>query len=71
MMATRRSAIAPGDRVLIGDDVLATGGTLAAASRLVEDSGGQLAGCAVLVEIAALAGRVRLGHARLVSIRRA
>ena len=53
-------AIAPGSRVLIIDDLLATGGTLAACTRLVESSGGQVAGLAVLVELEDLRGRDRL-----------
>ena len=52
-------ALAPGLRVLLVDDVLATGGTLAAAAQLVESSGAELAGAAVVVEIAALHGRTR------------
>ena len=56
-------AIAPGQRVLIVDDVLATGGTLAAAARLVEATGGRVAGLAVIVELSDLHGRDRLrGH---------
>ena len=53
-------AIVPGSRVLIVDDLLATGGTLAACVSLVESSGGQVAGLAVLVELEDLRGRHRL-----------
>jgi adenine phosphoribosyltransferase len=53
-------AITAGQRVLIVDDVLATGGTAAATVELVERLGGQVAGIAVLIELPALAGRERL-----------
>jgi len=56
-------AIKPGQRVLIVDDLLATGGTVAAAIELVEKLGGQIAGIAFLVELNYLKGRERLkGH---------
>lgn len=55
-------AIAPGRRVLIVDDLLATGGTAAAAVRLVESLGGQVVGLAFLVEIAELGGAQALGE---------
>lgn len=51
-------ALAAGARVLIVDDVLATGGTLNAARRLVARLGATLAGAAVVIELEALAGRV-------------
>ncbi len=54
-------AIQPGDRVLIVDDVLATGGTAAAAVDLVQRLGGVVTGCAFLIELAFLDGRARLG----------
>jgi adenine phosphoribosyltransferase len=50
----------PGARVLLVDDLLATGGTLAAACKLVEQAGGKVACCAVLVELSFLEGRERL-----------
>ena len=50
-------AIAPGERVLIVDDVLATGGTARAAARLVERLGGKLTGIATLIELSFLGGR--------------
>ncbi|MEU4209509.1 adenine phosphoribosyltransferase [Streptomyces sp. NPDC026206] len=53
-------AIAPGERVLIVDDVLATGGTVEASTELVRKAGGELAGVAVLMELTALGGRRRL-----------
>ena len=53
-------AIVRGQRVLIMDDLLATGGTLAAGARLVEDMGGQIAGLAVVIELNDLDGRETL-----------
>ena len=50
-------AISPGDRALLVDDLLATGGTLSAAARLVELAGGTVAGVGVVIELAALRGR--------------
>ena len=55
-----RDALSAKSRVLIVDDVLATGGTAAAACRLVERSGAQIVGCAFLLELTALTGRDRL-----------
>lgn len=54
-------AVVPGERVLIVDDLLATGGTAAAARRLVQRQGGVVAGFAFVVELAVLNGRERLG----------
>ena len=56
-----RDAIAPGDRVLLVDDVLATGGTVKATRSLVESSGGTVHGVAVLMELGFLPGRESLG----------
>ncbi|MCI0701153.1 MAG: adenine phosphoribosyltransferase [Planctomycetia bacterium] len=53
-------AIPAGSRVLLVDDVLATGGTMAAACRLVEHAGGIVVGCAFLMELAFLNGRAQL-----------
>jgi adenine phosphoribosyltransferase len=53
-------AFAAGERVLVVDDVLATGGTAGAALELIERAGGTVAGFTVLVELASLQGRVRL-----------
>jgi adenine phosphoribosyltransferase len=53
-------AVQPGQKVLIVDDVLATGGTAAAAVRLVRKLGGEVIGVQVLIELADLGGRARL-----------
>ncbi|MBL0885744.1 adenine phosphoribosyltransferase [Myceligenerans indicum] len=59
----RLGTLQPGSRVLLVDDVLATGGTAAAAADLVRRGGGVVAGLAFLLELAALHGRERLdGH---------
>ncbi|WP_130651340.1 adenine phosphoribosyltransferase [Egicoccus halophilus] len=57
-----RDAIAPGERVLIVDDVLATGGTAAATVGLVEQLGGQVVGLGFLIELGFLEGAKRLTH---------
>lgn len=54
-------AFPPGRRILILDDLLATGGTAAAAARLVQRAGGLTVGVLFVVELAALHGRSRLG----------
>ena len=53
-------ALRDGARVLIVDDLLATGGTASASASLVSQAGGQLVGCGFVVELAALEGRRRL-----------
>jgi adenine phosphoribosyltransferase len=55
-----RDAIEPGARVLIVDDLLATGGTIRATCNLIEKSGGVVAGLAFLIELSFLKGRERL-----------
>ena len=56
-----RDAIAPGERVLLVDDVLATGGTVKATQQLVEECGGIAVGVAVLMELSFLPGREAVG----------
>jgi adenine phosphoribosyltransferase len=55
-----RDAIAPGARILVVDDLLATGGTMRATCNLIEKLGGEVAGLAFLVELGFLHGRERL-----------
>ena len=55
-----KDAVAPGSRVLIVDDLLATGGTAAAVARLVEQAGGRIAGLGFAIELTFLNGRARL-----------
>lgn len=61
-------ALLPGQKALLLDDVLATGGTAAAAAALIERVGGQLAATAFLVELGFLNGRERLPKAPVVSL---
>lgn len=54
-------AVKPGQRVLVIDDVLATGGTMNACLDLVRQCGGEIAGVAVMIELVGLKGRDRIG----------
>jgi adenine phosphoribosyltransferase len=63
LLEIHRDAVAPGERVLVIDDVLATGGTAAATGRLVEKLGAEVVGMGFVIELAFLHGREQLpGH---------
>ncbi len=59
-LAIHKDAIKEGDRVLITDDLLATGGTIEATIQLVEKLGGNVVGCAFLIELGYLEGKQKL-----------
>ncbi len=67
-LAMHEDAIRAGQRVLAVDDLLATGGTMAATLRLVEQLGGQVVGVAFLIELAFLHGREKLRNYPLHSL---
>lgn len=58
-------AVSADDKVLVIDDLLATGGTLGAACSLIEKAGASVLGCAVVIELAFLEGRKKLGDHKL------
>jgi adenine phosphoribosyltransferase len=65
-----RDAIHPDERILVIDDVLATGGTASAAAQLIEVLNGRIVGLGFLLEIEQLGGRARLGDRRVESLER-
>jgi len=67
-LEVHRDAVPKSSKVLMVDDLLATGGTMAAACRLIEKIGGQVVGIAFLVELAELGGREKLTNYKVRSI---
>ncbi|UCG49281.1 MAG: adenine phosphoribosyltransferase [Phycisphaerales bacterium] len=67
-LEVHRDAVGKGDKVLMVDDLLATGGTMAAACRLIEKLGGEIAGITFLIELGELRGREKLGGYRITSV---
>ncbi|MBL9140228.1 MAG: adenine phosphoribosyltransferase [Phycisphaerae bacterium] len=64
----QEDAIPTGSKVLVVDDLLATGGTMKACCELVERLGGRVEGCTVLIELQALGGRARLAPRQVQSV---
>lgn len=67
-LAVHRDAIEIGERVLVVDDLLATGGTAAAAVNLIRQLGGEIVSCVFLVELEALCGRDKLNGCDVYSL---
>jgi adenine phosphoribosyltransferase len=63
-----QDAVAKGQRVLLVDDVLATGGTMGAACKLIEACGATVAGCAFVIELDFLKGRTKLAGKQVQSV---
>jgi len=63
-----KDAINSGDKVLLVDDLLATGGTMAACTRLVEKLGGDIIGISFLIDLTFLGGRAKLDGYRIESV---
>ena len=63
-----KDALVKGERVLIHDDLLATGGTVSAACKLVENLGGSIVGLSFLIELTFLKGRSHLGNYDVFSV---
>jgi len=60
VMEIHDDAIQPGEKVLVVDDLLATGGTAAAGIKLIEKLGGEIVGCAFIIDLPELGGRKKL-----------
>jgi adenine phosphoribosyltransferase len=68
LLEIHTDAVLPGERVLIIDDVLATGGTAAATIRLAERLGAEVAGLGFLIELGFLGGRAKIADREIVSL---
>lgn len=69
-LSMHKDAVVTGQRVLIVDDLLATGGTVDATIKLIEQLGGEVSGCAFLIELEELNGRQALGDYEILSLMR-
>jgi adenine phosphoribosyltransferase len=67
-LAMHRDGVRPGDRVLVVDDLLATGGTVRACCEMVEELGAEVVACAFLIELSSLGGRGKLAGRRVFSL---
>lgn len=67
-LAMHDDAIKPGQKVLIADDLLATGGTIATSINLIKQLGGEIVGSAFLIELEELNGRDKLGDIDVISL---
>ncbi|KRM25433.1 adenine phosphoribosyltransferase [Ligilactobacillus acidipiscis DSM 15836] len=63
-----QDAVLPGQKVLVVDDLLATGGTIGATTDLVEQLGGEVVGCAFLIELSELHGRDKIKDYDILSL---
>ncbi len=68
VLEIHRDAIRPGEKVLVVDDLLATGGTISASLDLVKKLGGEVVGLAFLIELTELGGRNKLGDYKVVTL---
>jgi len=67
-LCIHEDAVAQGQRVLIFDDLLATGGTVSAMAKLIADLGGEVVGCSFIIELDFLKGRGKLPGLRIESL---
>ena len=67
-LEVQRTAVKSGAKILMVDDLLATGGTMVAACKLIEKIGGKIAGIVFLIELSDLGGREKIGDYKVTSI---